>query len=538
MNLNQNELKESFYDYISQYQDNQENQLTSSNLENVSFSTLMQSNEEGWRYQNDMNQPFTFEKPVPLISNPEAIQFSFNQSHEQSNSSAAFNQTSTSISSQSNSFKFSPNIQANQVAVNTNNSTKPLSELFKKPENSWECQECYVLNQLESQTCISCGTPNPSFVGNKSQDQDQGLPKQPTFNFGFGTYLTASSTNQSNTNVFNSEFKFGNVESNSNNILLQNVFGTNNISNAPKEPTFNFTMPQNFNFQFSVKDDKNLQSTPDNQTKTNQSLNTTKSPEKDHSFTHDLHNETPEASNADNIYFQPIIPLPPKVDVKTGEEDEKTLLCLRAKLFRFHNSEWKERGIGEVKILFNTKTGIKRVLMRRDTVLKVCLNHRITSDIKLEEKPDKKSFSWTAVDCSEDKPNAELFAIRFKTPEIASEFFNAFKEAQGSLQGTTQDTSQDKSQGPHQVTNNDTTENYDEIQVIYEKKPQSKEILEKVQLLKLPLNFFDYENLPDCPGCRGCIEKTETKAINPNIQNEQVDENQVKKENSRFNHFV
>ena len=115
---------------------------------------------------------------------------------------------------------------------------------------------------------------------------------------------------------------------------------------------------------------------------------------------------------------------------------------------------------------------------------------------------------------------------------------NAFKEAQGSSQGTTQDTSQDKSQGSHQVTNNDTIENDDEIQVIYEKKPQSKEIPEKVQLLKLPLNFFDYENLPNCPGCRGCIEKTETKAINPDIQNEQADESQVKKENSMFNHFV
>lgn len=56
-------------------------------------------------------------------------------------------------------------------------------------------------------------------------------------------------------------------------------------------------------------------------------------------------------------YFTPVIPLPDKVEVKTGEEDEDVLYSHRAKLYRFRNSEWRERGLGDVKILKHKQTG-------------------------------------------------------------------------------------------------------------------------------------------------------------------------------------
>lgn len=45
--------------------------------------------------------------------------------------------------------------------------------------------------------------------------------------------------------------------------------------------------------------------------------------------------------------------MPDVVEVKTGEEDEIPVFCQRAKLFRFDGKtkEWKEKGIGEFKIL-------------------------------------------------------------------------------------------------------------------------------------------------------------------------------------------
>lgn len=53
----------------------------------------------------------------------------------------------------------------------------------------------------------------------------------------------------------------------------------------------------------------------------------------------------------DNIYFTPVIALPEKVPLHTGEEDETVLYTQHAKLFRFVNGEWKDRGIGDIKIL-------------------------------------------------------------------------------------------------------------------------------------------------------------------------------------------
>jgi len=54
-----------------------------------------------------------------------------------------------------------------------------------------------------------------------------------------------------------------------------------------------------------------------------------------------------------DIYFKPVIPLPELVEVKTGEEDEEPIYCQRAKLYRYDPTikEWKERGIGDFKIL-------------------------------------------------------------------------------------------------------------------------------------------------------------------------------------------
>lgn len=56
-------------------------------------------------------------------------------------------------------------------------------------------------------------------------------------------------------------------------------------------------------------------------------------------------------------YFAPVIPLPDKIVVKTGEEDENELYSHRAKLYRFKESEWRERGLGIVKILQHKTTG-------------------------------------------------------------------------------------------------------------------------------------------------------------------------------------
>ena len=137
--------------------------------------------------------------------------------------------------------------------------------------------------------------------------------------------------------------------------------------------------------------------------------------------------------------------------MKTGEEDEEEIFAERSKLFRFTNGEWKERGLGVMKILKHPHTGEStfsfchkyegwkwmvlsgprrifgltqcsvtvsffspgryRLLMRREQVLKICCNHLLGPEIVLRPMANSdKAWVWHALDASEDEVRlGELF---------------------------------------------------------------------------------------------------------------------------------
>ncbi|KAF9468860.1 RanBP1 domain-containing protein [Collybia nuda] len=134
-----------------------------------------------------------------------------------------------------------------------------------------------------------------------------------------------------------------------------------------------------------------------------------------------------------DAHFEPVIKLTEQVDTKTLEEDEQVLFKMRAKLFRFDagSTEWKERGTGDVRLLAHKETKKVRVVMRRDKTLKVCANHVITSDMRLQPNiGSDRSWVWkVAADYSESPPTAETLAIRFANAENAAQFKAAFEEA-------------------------------------------------------------------------------------------------------------
>ena len=143
----------------------------------------------------------------------------------------------------------------------------------------------------------------------------------------------------------------------------------------------------------------------------------------------------------DGSQFEPIIPLPEKIDVKTGVEDEEVMFSHRAKLYRYvaDHKQWKERGVGDIQLLRNRRSGKMRVLMRRDQVLKICANHQITIDMKLQPNAGSdRSWVWsTLADFSEQECKAEQLAVRFKSEDIAKQFKEKFEECQELLKNQT-----------------------------------------------------------------------------------------------------
>jgi E3 SUMO-protein ligase RanBP2 len=131
--------------------------------------------------------------------------------------------------------------------------------------------------------------------------------------------------------------------------------------------------------------------------------------------------------------FKPVIPLPELVEQKTGEEGETILFEERAKLLRFDSEgkQWKERGVGRVKITQDPTTGRVRLLMRREQVLKVCCNHFVTANMKFTASSSSdRAWTWYAQDYSEGEMKPELFAIRFKTVDQALSFKKTLDEVQ------------------------------------------------------------------------------------------------------------
>lgn len=122
-----------------------------------------------------------------------------------------------------------------------------------------------------------------------------------------------------------------------------------------------------------------------------------------------------------------------EVVISTGEENEDVLLDLKSKLYRFDKdgNQWKERGVGQVKLLQHKETRKIRLLMRQSRTLKICANHLVIPATTLQEHAGSdKSWVWHASDYSDGELKEELFCLRLGSVESAQKFKTAFEEAQ------------------------------------------------------------------------------------------------------------
>merc|ERR1719210_1450793 len=75
--------------------------------------------------------------------------------------------------------------------------------------------------------------------------------------------------------------------------------------------------------------------------------------------------------------WTPSVTLEVKEIIETGEENEEELYSQRSKLYRFREGEWKERGLGEARLLRSKASGRVRFLLRQEKTGKVVANHYV-----------------------------------------------------------------------------------------------------------------------------------------------------------------
>lgn len=141
--------------------------------------------------------------------------------------------------------------------------------------------------------------------------------------------------------------------------------------------------------------------------------------------------------------FTPVVKLE-EVEVKSGEEEEEVIFGVRAKLFIFGETlldqgtgkkTWRERGIGEVRILRHREHQRIRVLMRQEKTMKVIANHVVDPRIKLEANAGSdRSWVYSAFDFTEGELIEIVFALRFSDSEVAGTFKEKFQECQKEME--------------------------------------------------------------------------------------------------------
>lgn len=97
----------------------------------------------------------------------------------------------------------------------------------------------------------------------------------------------------------------------------------------------------------------------------------------------------------------------------------------RAKLYRYDNAtkEWKERGVGEMKILYHAGHGSYRLLLRREQVHKIVCNFLLTPDVEFRPlSTSDQAWMWAGINYIEQEACAEQLAIKFKSSDVARQF--------------------------------------------------------------------------------------------------------------------
>jgi len=272
-------------------------------------------------------------------------------------------------------------------------------------------------------TKSSTNTPTPEANAESTTSTPSPSIDKPAFSFG----LSADKPNfsfGSTTSTDKPSFSFGLGTTPS-----DSLFGLNT---GDKQPfTFAFPTPSSFTFgtDFKFPSFTSLASFNSDADKT-RAATANAAPTWSTEF--NVKSESGESSTP----HSPSVKLSKIENPSTGEEGETTLAEARVRLYEFEKSNWKERGVGNMKI--NTDKTKYRLLMRTDTTLKVILNAAIYNEMMAEEQSDKQlrfacinsvQSEDNTPEKTSDKTKISTYIVRFPTKQTYDDFYKALQTA-------------------------------------------------------------------------------------------------------------
>ncbi|KAJ3676346.1 hypothetical protein LUZ60_003758 [Juncus effusus] len=118
--------------------------------------------------------------------------------------------------------------------------------------------------------------------------------------------------------------------------------------------------------------------------------------------------------------------------LKTGEENEKTVFTSDAILYEYLTNTWKERGKGEIKLNLTTSGELKpRLVMRSKGNYRLILNASVYADMAVKEI-DKRGVTFVCANSvGEGQNGLSTFALKFRDGAVRDEFGRAVEMYRG-----------------------------------------------------------------------------------------------------------
>ncbi|KPM02475.1 hypothetical protein QR98_0008890, partial [Sarcoptes scabiei] len=266
---------------------------------------------------------------------------------------------------------------------------------------------------------------------------------------------------------------------------------------------------QNYHNNYVRDDDEDYSDECDDDQTNNITANNEISMAKKENETREIVTQNSTKVSSSEFFVLPKVHLPDNYDHKTGEEDDEIIYQVdRAKLYIFVDGEYKERGVGCLKLLKNKQNQKFRLVMRRDLVYKVCLNFLLTNNLKFEMRNDH-NVSFQCIDHSDiNSPEPLTCLLRISEKEKMKKLVELLRKFSASP-----NSSPNKSANNGKIVENSKAniqkaekvvkeeDNDCELIFVNEPTPEQKKLIET---LKLPLSFFSFENRGPCKGCIGC----------------------------------